>query len=277
MRYFPQFYPKSVKSLQTWYISAPVKFEMIKSTYNREVAFIVPSWEEENMKRRTLRMLRVHNVSDLDYHISATKMFRDSVPYNMYYSLMRYVEGIPKGNSNYSLRDWEEWNKTHTNEAIGYDLMVDIDSPNHNYLENAYHSAKTLKWYYDKNNIPYYLIFSGCGFHFITPSSYLPSKSFNPLEEDNIYKWCRKFAVNLYDNFSEMVDINIYDSRRVCKIPYSLSFYKNDCFVCAPFNSEEEFNNFEYEDYRPENYKFTIRGRGKKLFNPNGNLKEVKI
>ena len=70
-----------------------------------------------------------------------------------------------------------------------------------------------------------------------------------------------------------MIDLKIYDSRRLQKVVYSLANYKRNTFVSWAFKSKMEFDNFRLDDYNLKNFNNeSIRGRGIKLFNPTGNV-----
>lgn len=189
---------------------------------------------------------------------------------------MTYKDGIPKGDSIYSNRDWTEWNKECWRFAEGYDCLIDIDLPEHGFLNEGYESASIIKQYLDSKNVPYELRYSGKGFHFVIPHHALPKKTLNPDVEDNIYRWCKKLADFLYYNFSELVDTGIYDSRRLCKIPFSLALYPIDFFVCLPLRGDHEFENFDYRKMRVQNLP-NVRGYGSYMFNADGDCSRLKI
>ena len=260
--------------IEQWYNLISVKFEMIKYLYKREFALIVPRFIEDiEIKRRSVRTLKVHSVQHLDFNLKCTDMFLKKTPYNFYYSMATFQDGIPNQNLNFAQRDNTDWNKNCYKEISGYDYLIDIDAPDFNDLQIAYESAIDLKKLFDKLNVPYELRFSGMGFHFIIPYKYLPQNlTLNPHEKDNLYHFLSKLTKYLYERYSELNDMSIYDSRRVCKMPYSLALYDNDAFVCSPFLSDNEFENFKLYNYRPNKYPFDIKQRGTKIFNENGNL-----
>lgn len=90
------------------------------------------------------------------------------------------------------------------------------------------------------------------GFHIIIEHKFLPKLPFDPDEDKNIYRFCRAFAKYFFDNVTELVDLKIYDSRRVCKIPYSLALFKDMILVCKPL-TEKELLDFNLEIVQPEN------------------------
>ena len=260
--------------IQQWYNLASVKFESIKFLYNREFALLVPSFINNNdVKKRSVRNLKCHSIQHLDFNLKATDMFKKETPYCFYYSMAKFKSGVPNQNLNFAKRNNLDWNENCYKEIISYDCLIDIDAPDFDDLQFAYESAIDLKKVFNSLNVPYELRFSGMGFHFIIPYKYLPQNlTLNPHKENNLYQFLTIFVKKLYDKYTELIDMGIYDSRRVCKIPYSLALYENDAFVCTPFLNDEEFNKFRLYDYRPVNYPFDIKQRGTKIFNENGNL-----
>ena len=264
----------SYNLIYKWYSLASVKFEMIKHLYNREFALLIPRFvSDPDIRKRSVRTLKAHNVQGLDFNLKATNMFKKETPYCFYYSMAKYNNGLPNQILNFVTRDNTEWTKTHYKSMISYDYLIDIDAPDFNDMQFAYESALNIKELFDKLNVPYELRFSGLGFHFIIPYKYLPQDLIlNPREENNLYQFLSNLTKLIFKECSEMVDKNIYDSRRLCKIPYSLALYKNDAFVCSPILNNAEFDNFELEKYNINNYPFMIEKRGTHLFNKEGSL-----
>jgi hypothetical protein len=314
----------------------------MKFLYKREFALLVPSWvRDDEMLKRSTRMLRAHNAQQLLYLINkGLRMFRGlfinneqfkkmfsnteqsfsvvegggadgasfheksfinnehlnktfinnehrhfvvekSTPYNFYYSLARYTEGIPMQTMNFSLRDNSGWQKTHTHSMQDYDFLLDIDAGSHDDIMMAHYSARLISDLFDEKNIPYELRFSGKGFHIIIPSGYFPSHSYNPKAEDSIYRLYAKIAKFLENNYSEMIDSGIYDSRRICKVPYSWALYEDAEYLCIPFIDKKDFLDFELKQYQfldklgsmPDC--FNVRGRGTKVFNSSGTVEPL--
>jgi hypothetical protein len=266
--------PLSYSLFYGWYNLSAVNFEMVKFLFNREFAlFVAKCVDDPNVLKRSVRNLKVHSVQHLEFNLKATQMFQKETPYNFYYSLARFRNGIPNQTLNFAIRDNTEWNENCYKDIISYDYLIDIDAADFDDLQIAYETAVDLKRVFDKLNVPYELRFSGMGFHFIIPYKYLPQDlTLNPHIDNNLYQFCQKLTGCLNDRYSELIDTSIYDSRRVCKLPYSLALYKNDAFVCSPILSDEELVNFSLYKYRPAEYPFTVERRGIKIFNENGNL-----
>jgi hypothetical protein len=188
--------------------------------------------------------------------------------YNFYYSLAKYKDGIPNQAPNLALRDNSLWNKNHWMEMTDYDFLLDIDSPSFNDLDLCYDSTKEIKRWLTRRNVAYELRFSGCGFHIVIPSMYFPYLSLDPDSASNTYNLYNYIARYLFNNFSEMVDYSIYDSRRVTKIPYSISLYKEGNYVCLPFLNDKDFQDFQLERMNPKLIDpNSFKKRGTFLFN----------
>ncbi len=272
--------------IRGWYKTPPVKFEIIRSLYNREFALLVPKHKTDQLSRST-RTLKVHSVQHLDVNLNAVEMFKRETYYNFYYSLAIYKNGIPNQTLNFQERDNTDWKRNHHKEMVGYDWLIDIDAGDFDDVVFAYYSARNIKRLFDKLDVPYELRYSGMGFHFIIPYKYLPQDlSFNPDDDINIYRFLHDLTKKIHDQYSEMIDLKIYDSRRVCKIPYSLALYPDDALICHPFYSDEGFDNFKKKgcviykslyNLRPMNYKYNLGFRGLHIFNKDGNITKLLI
>lgn len=258
---------------QEWYNLQTVKYKLKDYTYNREVAFIeIPS-------RNIIRKRRIHNMKGFEVYIKSLHIDLGR-KYNMYYSLAKYKNGVPYGSLNFS-KDKDNptlnyfWKVKYYQEMESYDFLLDIDADSQKEIGYAYYSAKQIKILLDKFNVPYYLRFSGCGFHFIIPYKFFPQLSFDPFDNTNIYLCYKQIAQKIKSKFSHMIDLGIYDSKRLVKIPYSLAFYDNEYFLSVPFNNDNEFDNFKLENMKPNNYYKYLELRKEKLFNEQGNLNKL--
>ncbi len=231
----------------------------------------------------TTRMIRIHNVQGLDVWFKSLKIYRLLRGYSIYYSLAKYKQGIPYGTIALDKRDFGDWNTEHWKEMVSYDFLLDIDAGNHTDMKFAHLSAASIKKLFDELEVPYHLRFSGRGFHFVIPYEYfkVPLEDrvsigiFNPDTVGNVYSTYMKIAMKLHSSYSEMIDTSIYDSRRVTKIPYSLALYDGRNYVCATFNSDDEFDYFNLKDYRPYNIYHEVKSVNRwreHLFNPKGNV-----
>lgn len=271
---------KDFKSIHEWYNSPAIQFELIRVLYNREFSVLVPSWYEKMYKdtrKMSVRNMRAHNSIGISWILnSGVRMFEKKIPYNLYYSLARFKNGIPPSSLNFSQRNFDKWNKEAQENIVEYDFLLDIDAGEHEDIGKAFDSAKLIVNYFNKINVPFEIVFSGKGFHIKIPYIFFPYYPLIPQEEDSsIYSMYSEIARNLSEEFSEMIDTNIYDSRRLCKIPCSLALYQEEVYVCYQFKTIEEFENFKLEDYSIGNFKKSLLKHGRTLFNDEGNVRQL--
>jgi len=216
----------------------------------------------------------MHSVQHLDFILSQllkSKLYK--TPYNLYSSLATYKEGIPKFTPDLfkrkDLPEFIEWKDKHYEHIHNYDWLIDIDAPNHNDMDIAHTSLKRVIHRLNDWNIPYNVRFSGCGFHCVVPAWYvgMMRMSYNPHEKDSLYSRLYKATKFLYDEESEMVDYNLNDDRRLCRLPYSISHYYDRSLMCLPLNSRKEIQNFTLLDAEPKKWYGYIRGREDFMFN----------
>lgn len=263
--------------VQWYYSNFNVQYYFLHYLNNREFAFF-PAKTKYSDNRMTKRNLRVHNIQGFQFWLNRMHFFDSkNINYNcvnFYYSLATFKNGLPMTDpKNISLTvDKAEWNANAYKEIVAYDMVIDIDSGTHEEIDFAIDSAKMIKRLFDSYKIPYYLRFSGMGFHFVIPYRFFPLiLSLNPHDKTNIYSYMSKIGDMMHDDLSELVDLGVYDSRRVLKIPYSLAIYENETYLCQPIN---DFKKFDINGMRlgawDKNFKCDA------LHNPDGNLKYFK-
>jgi hypothetical protein len=271
--------------LNQWYKLPAVKFEIIKSTKNREFSVLVPKsivkhFPEDN--KNNIRFMRMHSIQNYDYLIwKMILLNNESNPFyenqhkiiQLYTSVATYTNGIPiytpiKEERKKLISLWRTEYKTNIKS---YDLFIDIDAQDHTEIEYCHQSLLLILDFYNKHNIPFSVVFSGMGFHVITDYNVFKELelSLNPDDVKNIYSFFKLIAENLNRKFSEMVDLKIFDSMRLKKIPYSLSIYNDEIYVCIPLNSDTEIKEFKLENYRIEKWLSNelIKNRGIRTFN----------
>ena len=264
-----------------YYFNLTTQFEMRKVMWNREFAML-----SDGMM---IRHMRFHRVQDFQFWRKYLWGRFKSKPFNFYYSLARYDNGVPP--VKWYEETWEErkqdWAKKYIKEMVSYDFLIDVDSPTHEKedMEMAHYSTKIIKEHLDKHKVAYELRFSGMGYHIIIPYRYLPKLSMNPADDVNIYKYLTRILKSLSSNFSEFVDTGICDSRRVTKIPYSLACYNTkellfDAYMCFPFLDSESFLKFKYDDAEPEfwinTWQNIMKDRGYNVFNIDSSMENFK-
>lgn len=254
-----------------WYNRLDVQYEMIKFLKNRETCFIA---KNRNIRPNGSRMHKVHSVQHLRINMNCVP-YRLMYPYNIYHSVALYKEGIPNQTLNFCDKAKSEVNKfwkdgEHIANIKRFDFVVDIDSPSHEDFNLAHQSAICLHDFFMYHGIPHEIRFTGMGFHFIIPDMGF-TDDYSPSAKKNIYSEFVYVASLLHDNITEMIDLKIYDSRRVIKCPYSLSCYdEKDYFLCWPITSTEELKTFRLHRFKIENvmdFSKVIKARGTFIFN----------
>lgn len=266
---------KTANAIKYFYQRRDVKFEIVKQLFNREFAVLKPAYMEESEKNT--RMLRCHNVKSFEFIMQYLKFFKNDNFYNLYKSCAEYNTGIPIQKLDYSRRNNEDWNKNHVHQIKSYDLLIDIDAGSHDAddMNAVKYSAEQIIKFYDFLQMPYLLIFTGKGFQLLTPQIFFPSKSVVPTESGNLYMLYSQIAEYLYENFSEMVDLGIYDSRRLCKIAYSCAIYEDGVYVSYPLNYKADLDLFKLSDFELFNFDKEIVRRGIRLYNKTGNADKL--
>jgi len=269
--------PEIMKIYRRWYDRLDVQYEMIKHLRNRETVFIS---KDVNQSPPSLRMCKIHSTQHLQLYLKCFP-YRLNYPYNLYYSVAKYEKGIPNQDLNFINKSNSienlEWKNNHFESMNCYDFVIDVDAPSHKDIEEAKQTAIKLHRLFLFHNVPHEIRFSGMGFHFII----INNGTFitTPNHEYSVYKQYIKIAKYLYSTVSELIDLKIYDSRRVIKVPYSLSIYDEEIFICLPILSTDDLLLFSLdENLLIHNSNKSFRGRGIKLFCPDGefdNLKKI--
>lgn len=241
-----------------WYSNRHLHYLIALPSRLREFSILASSKEERTFKNT--RNLRCHRPQDLQFFWRALRIIKDKLYMNFYHSICRYERGVPPVALN-QWRDMTEWNLTCREHIIDYPFLIDIDCDSHDQMEQAKEGArKILIDLLEKKHNGIFLSLSGMGFHILVPMEQMTkNREFDDRKPNNIYDEYKKKAREYHDKFCGMVDLNIYDHRRLMKCPYSLAVY-DDCMVVAhPFSSStiEEFLNFDLNRYKIENYVLT--------------------
>lgn len=250
------------KLKHAWYNNLATQYEIIKQLKNKELCLLTPKYA--NQQRINTRTWRCHNTQHWQTLHEGLSITKKGYPYNYYKSVATYQQGIPYQTMNLSQRNNDAWIHNHHQEIIEYPFIIDIDSPTHEDLSFAKEATRTLTKQMHKQKQTFTVTFSGCGFHITTPSPAPPN--FDPSQNENVYQWHQDLAQDLKETITELIDTSIYDSRRVIKIPYTLSQYEDATYICWPL-TPEELTAFKLEDYELETFTQTqkylnIKNRG---------------
>lgn len=238
--------------IQRYYNENDFKFAILPYIKNRELGFLIHKGFETQTKN-SHRMMRAHNVQQLTFLNKLLNYSTRKIPFNWYMSVATYIEGIPKlsiakEEKEQRKKICDNWKKINTQQIKQYDFIIDVDSPDHEHINDAVASAIALRNRLLEENKKFFIIFSGCGFHFHI-QTIQEKENYNPYDTENIYRKYLDMARIYHDEVSELIDLNIYDSRRVIKIPHSISIYPNHIFICKPIIYYDELEQFKLEDY----------------------------
>ena len=214
---------------------------------NREVRFGYAKHLEKGQKLGAF--YKVHDIHFLDFLIKVHKLEKEN-NYNVFTSLAEYNKGIPDHICGEG-KKLGSWRTDHWKHMASYYFFLDIDADDFNEVAIALFSTRELLKLFDDDNIPYYVRFSGKGFHILIPEYAFGTHSRNPKDKYNIYNLYQKIADGLRDDVSIMIDKrNKFDSFRKIKCPYTLSNYKDQQYLCMPLE-KGHLRNFELGFMKP--------------------------
>lgn len=218
---------------------------MCDQTFERE--FMIKRVSDD----KVVRCNPVRNTNNLMFWMKYLKMFLNK--YTFYHSLSTYrMMSIPMTGCNLRERmhnpKYKDFIINGWKKMSGYDFLIDIDGE-HDSFRFCIESAKIVREFLNMCRCPYYLRFSGSGFHFIIPYSYFSflGMSFNPDDRNNIYTMYEDIVEYVFDNFTELVDKGLHDSRRVVKLPYTPAVYDDGTYMCLPV---DDLDAFELEKFK---------------------------
>ena len=220
-----------------YYSRTEIVFEIVKQLYGRETVFIDPF-----DKSKATRLMKIHSIQD--YGIVTKWVGFWKRPYNIYYSLAKYKQGIPYQVLNHDKRKElnKEWNEVeHWKNIDTFDFLIDFDGEDWKHAEQL--KPDVLKVSELLKDVPHSIRFSGCGFHIIVPGQYMPQGlSYDPELETSYFTLLHDLLTALQRNYCGYIDLACTDSRRVVKIPYSLACYEEGAYVCYPYFKHSEIS-----------------------------------
>lgn len=221
-----------IMEAKEYYSHIEVIFEMVKCMRGKEVCFLSEQYKFRNIK--------AHNIAYLFSNMRAFSF--DEREYNVYVSCMDYFN-MPIFSFDPNLRREQslDFIKKFKECSSGYDFFIDLEGDANDY-KVSWNEAKKIKALFDSYKVPYYVKNSGKGFHFVIPSIHFDSYLPNHLERKEIFL---KFSTTLKNLLNlKLIDLTVYDLRRVYKCPYSLDYKTNR--VCVPL-TDDQFENFSFE------------------------------
>lgn len=240
-----------------YYKRLDVQFEIIKCTKNREFCAI-----DVYSPKIVVRNMRVQSTQHLTKWLFKLRAGTDKV-FNLYCSVATFTHGVPFFKNGLDLKSRLIYNYMDTMRT--YDFVLDIDASS---FEIAKQSTILIHNYYNRHKIPHKIQFSGSGYHIIVPHKFVNIGQFEGIAHlDPIKFKLQDIAQYLYDIITETIDLQIYDSRRFIKCPYTLIVKQQNIYVCTPILTTEQLENWNLNNYKLQNLAFNIRGRGEYIFN----------
>ena len=235
----------SLETYNKYYSRLDVLFEIIKTMKGREVAFFRPD--------ANFRGIKAHNISYLQNNM---KGFHFNERITNIYNSVASVFNMPmfsyapdKRSEQYAF-----FAKNFKNYFTDYDFCFDFD--NKDSLKECHNETGIMKDLLDEYNVPYYIKFSGNGFHIVISGEIIEASS--PMDKLKNINYYGTYLADFYG--LQTMDASIYDIRRVLKTPYSLDFKSGN--VALPL-SDEEFKDFDLNLVKPENVmKMDLKYRG---------------
>lgn len=266
-----------------YYWRRGVKFRLIRYMQNREFAMLLPKWYTGQGK--ALRFRRCHNVQGFDFLRAYVGMDWKHKPYNLYISNARFKEGMPHSKVTQTTLEAIGWGQSYEDFISAVDFFLDIDAKSHDQIEYAHETLLMVMALLERLDVPFSVVFSGMGFHVVIPYEYFShlNMSFHSDDENNIYGLFLSIAKKLYENFSELIDLAVYDSLRLRKLPNSVVHYREKKgetysekkYVAHQFTEKNDILSFCLEDYEFDNYYCRIYPRDPYVFNRTGNVEKL--
>lgn len=184
------------------------------------------------------RLLTCTKYTQLDFYFENMSLFK--APFTNFYNSLAHLDTLPLTSMNLHLRTQEEIYaefQDYWDEHIkGFDLLFDMDNQD---INIAHRDTKILRKILSDYQIPFSTKFSGTkGFHIFTPYEWIASK------DDKFPDFIGKIDYLLKEIQAqyeiESLDTSITDSKRVCKMPYTLDIDK----IVLPL-TDEQFDNFD--------------------------------
>ena len=248
--------------MKSWYGRSYILYEILfNNLFDRETACMIPNHRKQPRKQSMYRYNKIFTPQGITFTLfQSINCIEEGFPLQLYHSLATYKTGLPQFSGTRFMwkNETDKWNENKHQEMIAYDLQIDIDCPDtdppRQYAEETKSDAIKVSKLLDSCGMPYYLRYTGKGYHFIIPHRYFAclGHHFHPHDnqESSVYTYCDKVTSALNETISEFIDTGLHDSTRITKNPYSLVFYPEGIYVCWPFKTKQEFYSHNVNDYK---------------------------
>lgn len=224
---------------ERYYSTTYVQFELIKQLKDRYLSIMKPQ-QKDNKRGILIRYLKGFNLQTLNFTMNSPRIKGWKNVIKMYHDLAsfetRNMPTLPTGMDKESTTERQrlkiEIDDNFEQYCTGWDAIIDIDSGLTTWRE-SWRDAKKIKSIFDSYGIPYQLKWSGQkGFHFRIENKYLPLE-WSP--ERKVEETIKMVDALIVKHNLKKVDMNVYDTRRIFKLAYSLDHE----FIVLPLNDQE--------------------------------------
>lgn len=222
-----------------WYANPVVITMMMPYFVGREAAFFV---DNDDTGKNSARHINIPTKEGLLFWMKCLHMWEKAeqgVFYDFYASLATYGDGkgygVPFRSGRMESINTAWWNE-HWRHMKAYDILIDLDAHKGNVVSDAH----KVKAYLDKHEIDHSMRCSGEGMHFILP---VGMKNYDPGDDGSAYHIGTQYLKVLRRDLKlSSIDVDILDSRRVCRVPWSLNMGKDRRpYVCVPLRDIGDF------------------------------------
>lgn len=225
------------KVYEDYYNNEQVIYEIVKNLIGRETTLM--GFARDGLKEYVWRCIKAHNVDFLKQNFNA---FNFNTRYYNIYQSVALLKNMPMFSFNLPLRMEQQrtFNEQFMNYVTGFDFVIDFDGDkitDKNFYtfdgNGLWLEVKVVKHLFDRYGIPYTLkASSNNGFHIVVSDKYLAGGLQEKLQ------FGKRMIVNIKDLFQlETPDVNIYNFRRIWKVPYTLDIRSGA--VALPLTDDE--------------------------------------
>ena len=240
--------PSTPYPIDTWYSKPEVQELISNICLKREIAFGDP-----DKKVKMSRHWQSNHPTQINFLLTQHYMFgKEKLRKNMYMSINKYKWMPKRYKTNDPTRNWWE------NESNGFigtvEWWIDIDASSHNDIYKAQYQA--IECYRDLQAIGYdpYVQFSGMGFHIMVTPFIIDFEDWELIgrfNKGNIWNLIKR-KMKAYKRDYSLIDMAIYDDRRLIKCPFTVVRYEDEHYMCWPLTKQELYD-FKLENYSLKN------------------------
>lgn len=227
---------------EVWMKNRVVQYQIYLNCKGREIFF------KDYEGGLHIRPMKIFSMQGIEYNLASCGFHEK--PFHFYSGIAKIDWSLLREFPS-SKKEWkayrEEFNQKFPEMVTGYDFVLDID---HKDIKQAWEIANLVREVMRSTGLPFYIVFSGSkGFHFRVDWPEIEHNSTFSLASwiETAKDIAKAIANEVGFKFGDDID-NIYDVRRVIRVPYSIHPKTNS--VALPL-SDKEFNMFSGGGYLP--------------------------